>query len=191
MPSTRREKVQLPRNRFCLKAFGIVQCGKVYDYMAYSMDLFQIGPSWVMIRGVLHLLCQGAPVMPYDKLVILATYPHSMFQWIFLMQNAVRSSKECIPNAPSAMDSSTFVQSLSGLNVSSIGVPTFSHETCILKGDKYCNIYKLIKTLIGHSMCRWRLQNKIYCKVAYLTLEFVCRVQGTYHAMIRTSPRSS
>jgi hypothetical protein len=39
-------------------------------------------------------------------------------------------------------------------------------------------------------MCRWWLQ-KIYCKVTYLTLEFWCRVQGTYDAMIHTSPRSS
>jgi hypothetical protein len=106
------------------------------------------------------------------------------------MQNAVIASKECIPNAPSAMDSSTFVPSLSGLDVSSVGVPTFGHETCILKGGKYCDICKLIKTLIGHSMCRWRLQNKIYCKVTYLTFEFWCRVQGTYNSMIRTSPRS-
>jgi hypothetical protein len=70
------------------------------------------------------------------------------------MHNAVRSSKECIPNAPSAMDSSTFVPSLSGLDVSSVGVPTFDHETCILKGGKYCDICKLIKTLIGNGMCR-------------------------------------
>jgi hypothetical protein len=67
------------------------------------------------------------------------------------MQNAVRSSKECIPNAPSAMDSSTFVPSLSSLDVNSASVPTFGHETCILKGDKYCDICKLIKTLIGRS----------------------------------------
>jgi hypothetical protein len=52
------------------------------------------------------------------------------------MQNAVRSSKECIPNAPSARDSSTFVPSLSGLDVSSVGVPTFGDEKCIFKGDK-------------------------------------------------------
>jgi hypothetical protein len=113
------------------------------------------------------------------------------FSESFSMQNAVRSSNECIPNTPSAMDYSTFVPSLSGLDVSSVGVPTFGHETCILKGGKYCDICKLIKTLIGHSMCRWQLQNKIYCKVTYLTLEFWCWVQGTYHAMIRTSPRSS
>jgi hypothetical protein len=70
------------------------------------------------------------------------------------MQNAVRSSKECTPNALSTMDSSTFVPSLSGLDVSSVGVPTFGHETCILKGDKYGDICKLIKTLIGDNMCR-------------------------------------
>jgi hypothetical protein len=52
------------------------------------------------------------------------------FSESFSMQNGVR----CIPNAPSAMDSSTFVPSLSGLDVSSVGVPTFGHETCILKG---------------------------------------------------------
>jgi hypothetical protein len=60
-----------------------------------------------------------------------------------------------------------------------------------LKGDKYGDICKLIKTLIGDNMCRWQLQNKIYCKIKYLTLEFWCRAQGTYHIMIRTSPRSS
>jgi hypothetical protein len=136
-------------------------------------------------------MCQGAPVIPYDKPVILAIYPHSMFQWIFSMQNAVRSSKECMPNAPSTRDSSTFVPSLSGLDVSSVCVPTCDHKTCILKGDKKWDICKHIKTLIGHNMWRWQLQNKIYCKVTYLTLEFWCQVQGTYHAMIRTLPKSS
>jgi hypothetical protein len=34
------------------------------------------------------------------------------------------------------MDSSTFVPSLSSQDVTRVGVPTFGHETCILKGDK-------------------------------------------------------